>query len=325
MFEVHVLVQPYQEGRLLSLLHEIKNHVPELNSVKVMATLTSTGCMPRQPMVSGFTRSGACRDTALRLASRLMLFLTGQGLTVTRTKVEQLITPNDLTDDQSVSGDEYYEAHIKVGSSMPNTREYRWLALLCLRHGVQLLLNPYSIKMAPVTTMRSYDCTGTEFMQQHQALVNDLTQAGFSQYKVHMERGIYDSNPYTDSGWLFSGKDYKDYKTPIRTLDEDHDERRLHVPVESETAVMTYIDEIRRLLVVKGGDANMDAEIDRYFIVSVPKKYKFDVAEHFMDGKWLSMVIGLDPTYEYLNTPEKRENENFHTVNKAIKAYESGT
>ena len=80
---------------------------------------------------------------------------------------------------------------------------------------------------------------------------------------------------------------------------------------------MEFINEIERLMLIGDEEA-----LDRYFILSVPKSYKFDVAEHFMNGKWLAMIFALDPDYEYLDTEEKRK-ENFHSINEAVKKYQS--
>lgn len=222
--EVHVLVHPNQELQLESHMAGIRQEFPSLHKAKVMATATSTGVAPRQPMVSGFMISCTPAE-AKELADQLVLYLSDRGLNVIRSKVEVLVTLEKLDGGEAVSGDDYYEAHIKVGSSMPSPDDYHRLAELCLGHGTQLLLNPYSIKMAPVTTMRSYDCTADEFSRRHQALLDDLTKAGFQQYKVHMERGVYDSNPFTDQGWLFHGTCYK---SSITTLDVPE---RLMVPV----------------------------------------------------------------------------------------------
>ena len=81
---------------------------------------------------------------------------------------------------------------------------------------------------------------------------------------------------------------------------------------------MEFINEIERLMLIGDEEA-----LDRYFILSVPKSYKFDVAEHFMNGKWLAMIFALDPDYEYLDTEEKRTEENFHSVNKAVEKYQT--
>lgn len=108
---------------------------------------------------------------------------------------------------------------------MPDRQSYASLAELCLDYGIQLLINPYSIKRAPVTTMRMYDTSLVEFNTKHEAFLRRLTEMGHPVYKVHMEHGVFDTNVFTDMGWLFLGSDYK---TPITTVDCAH---RLEIPV----------------------------------------------------------------------------------------------
>lgn len=215
MYEIHVLVDPSQERLLNDNILLIQRAFPNLLSCKDMATVTSTGVYPRQPMVSGFVNMEKIK--AVSLAQDVEVFLVSIGLTVFRVKVEQLVSFNESTDTaQSVTGDDYYEAHIKVGQSLPESEEYEQLARLCLTHGVQLLLNPYSIKKAPVTTMRLYDVNMGVFKERHERLLKDLQDQGFTIRKQHLERGVYDSNVFTDKGWLFEGDDYK---TPVTTVD----------------------------------------------------------------------------------------------------------
>jgi len=213
-FEIHVLVDPKQEEGLLQASASIHEKHPALHSCKVMATLTSTGVSPRQPMISGFYSATDAAD-AVSFSHSVAKSVEDCGFTVTRIKVEQLISLSDPVLDE-VQGDAYYEAHVKVGSSMPNPDRYRLLAEICLKYGAQLLINPYSIKMAPVTTMRMYDTSVASFASKHQAFLKDLDSHGFTTYKQHLEMGVHDTNVYTDVGWLFHGSEYK---VPITEVD----------------------------------------------------------------------------------------------------------
>ena len=126
MYEIHVLVDPAQERRLNSKILLIQNAFPNLLSCKAMATVTSTSIYPRQPMVTGFVNLE--RDEAVSLAHDVEEFLVSIGLTVFRVKVEQLVSFNETTDkSQTVTGDDYYEAHVKVGQSLPDPDEYERL------------------------------------------------------------------------------------------------------------------------------------------------------------------------------------------------------
>lgn len=214
MYEIHVLIDPMQEKAMLSEVGKVQQTHPELHSCKVMATLTSTGVSPRQPMVSGFYSADNAED-AIAYADRVASTVTDMGYEVVRIKVEYLVNLTDLP--AEVYGDNYYEAHVKVGSSMPTPERYRLLAEICLKYGIQLLVNPYSIKMAPVTTMRMYDANASAFAAKHGAFLSDLEANGFTMYKQHLEMGVHDTNVYTDAGWLFHDKGY--YTRPITEVD----------------------------------------------------------------------------------------------------------
>jgi hypothetical protein len=154
------------------------------------------------------------------------------GYEVVRIKVEYLVNLTDLPADCEVYDDNYYEAHIKVGSSMPTPERYRLLTEICLKYGIQLLVNPYSIKMAPVTTMRMYDATASAFAAKHGAFLSDLVANGFTMYKQHLEMGVLDTNVYTDAGWLFHDKEY------TRPITEVDCPERLMAPVVVTVASM---------------------------------------------------------------------------------------
>ena len=98
---------------------------------------------------------------------------------------------------------------------MLSDERYEILAKICLKYGIQLLINPYSLKMAPVTTMRMYNTSLEQFKNKNTSFVNELIRNDFTIYKQHIERGVYDTNVYTDSGWLFFGNDYKSSITDI--------------------------------------------------------------------------------------------------------------
>lgn len=59
----------------------------------------------------------------------------------------------------------------------------------------------------------------------------------------------------------------------------------------------------------------------RYFIRSVPNDIALEVAEYFRNGMWLAIVINFDPRYDYINTTDKREAENFHTIGSLVDDY----
>ena len=224
MFEVHVLTDPSQEDLLNNKIDEIRLQFPLLFSCKDMATLTSTGVSKRQPMVSGFMSTDD-KQVAINMANSVASYLSKIMIAVTRIKVEQLITLDaTATQCATATGEQYYEAHIKIGQIIPDSITYESLAMICLKYGVQLLFNPYSHKLAPVTTMRMYDTDLFSFKEKHTAFMEELREADFVLLKQHLEYGVYDSNVYTDSGWLFLGKDYK---TPITSVDCD---ARLRIP-----------------------------------------------------------------------------------------------
>ncbi len=54
------------------------------------------------------------------------------------------------------------------------------------------------------------------------------------------------------------------------------------------------------------------------FYNCVPANLLFDLGEHFENPDWLNHAIDKDPSLEFINTPWKREHENFHTVNRIL-------
>ena len=218
-FEAHILVSPNEEAKLNEKFSELKkaiNSKVHVVNVRPMATITTTGINPRQPMIT-YIVTNETDESVKNITDTIKSIMVQPPfeLNVVRFKIEQLLSGDHP--ELKVTGDEYFESHVKIGKTLPNDDEYRKMATICLKYGVQLVVNPYSKVIAPVTTFRKYDATYTEFINLHESLVNDLTNCGYELFKIHLEMGILDTNVHTDEGWLFKNGCYK---TPITEPDE---------------------------------------------------------------------------------------------------------
>jgi len=57
---------------------------------------------------------------------------------------------------------------------------------------------------------------------------------------------------------------------------------------------------------------------DWFFTSCVPVQYMLEIGEYFENKDWCEFALEIDPDLEYLNTPEKRTAENFHTLNRIL-------
>lgn len=219
-YEVHILIDPNDEEKLRLNFNTLKiilkdNHLRV--DPRIMATITSTGINKRQPMIT-FCITNQTEKDAINIANKVQEIMANDkiGLNVVRVKVEQLLSGDNSELD--VMGENYFESHVKIGKCIPDKDIYRDIATTCLKYGTQLLINPYSNVIAPVTTFRKYNISYNEFITLHDELCNELTNKGFSIYKIHIEKGIMDTNVYTDREWLFHGNDFK---TSITEINEE--------------------------------------------------------------------------------------------------------
>lgn len=217
-YEVHILIAPYQEKMMTDKFDVLKEKVKDSGlsiHPKKMSTATSTGENKRQPMIT-FTVVNQTEENVKNTTDLVEAIMTSDalGFKVPRIKIEQLLSRNHSG--LTVSGDKYFESHVKIGDKIPDKENYKNIATICLKYGAQLVVNSYSTIIAPVTTFRKYDLSFDEFIGLHDQLIDDLKNAGFQPYKIHIEMGIVDTNVYTDRGWLF----LEDYKTPITQVDE---------------------------------------------------------------------------------------------------------
>lgn len=180
-YEIHVLVSP----KLEQAVFNGNVDPPPGPGWRPTLTVTTTGVAPRQPMWT------ACK----RFPSDAAAQAYGKTLEGVRVKVERLGVPLG-----NVEGDEYLEAHAKI---IMRGVDYAQLARICLEFGVQLLVNPRSNRPWPVTTMRRYDCSEGTFLAEHDKLLEAICGVGCEIHRAHLERGVLDTNPSTDQGWLF--------------------------------------------------------------------------------------------------------------------------
>lgn len=222
-YEIHVLVNAKQEKLLCDNMTNIKSDLCDLNLInfKKMATITTTGVSQRQPMITCKIFNVDNRK-AIDVSLTIKSVIEKYKITVVRTKVEMMIGQvNSDTLSLSVENDNYFESHIKIGKEIPSPEEYYKLADICLKYGTQLLINPDSDVIAPVTTFRSYDTSFANFLKDHNKMYQELETNGYLVFKVHLELGIYDTNVNTDQNWLFKDN----YKEKI--MEQDCPERMI--------------------------------------------------------------------------------------------------
>jgi len=166
---------------------------------KRATTVTTTGVCRVQNMYTSHVNATSVLG-AMGRVSQLEPFLKEHAMTLTRVKIERLFTPDSSDAPQAVSGTEYLEAHIKFADVAPG--RFEQLAMECLSHGVQMLINPLSTSPLPVTTLRMYNTSLQKFLQTHDSVVRAVSRVATIQ-RVHLEHGVVDTNPMTDEGWLF--------------------------------------------------------------------------------------------------------------------------
>jgi len=224
-YEVHILISPSEEQYLISNFRKLRvslSRIENVTNLKKMATVTTTGISKRQPMIT-FNVINKSESTVKNITKNVTYIMAHKpfNFNIVRVKIERLLSGNNHN--LQVTDNMYFESHIKIGKYIPSPSDYKKLAQICLKYGVQLLLNPDSRIIAPVTTLRKYDTTYNDFINLHNQLVNELLDNKFETYKTHIEMGIFDSNVYTDEGWLFKNGNYK---IPITEMDDT----RLLVP-----------------------------------------------------------------------------------------------
>lgn len=186
LYEIHALIDPSKEEKLFA--GELP--APDESNWKPTLTVTTTGRFPRQPMWT--THRAFDNDEKARAYGKEI----AKNTSYVRVKVERL---GITRDDPVVAGEDYFESHIKVKPG----GDVEALAKACLLFGAQLLVNPRSTLVAPVTTLRRYDITSRAFLALHEALTRKIQSAGHEVHRTHLERGILDTNVTTDEGWLY--------------------------------------------------------------------------------------------------------------------------
>jgi hypothetical protein len=226
--EIHLIIYPKDEGLLRKNINEITSLMStsiaphSIHSAKVMATNTTTGNYKRQPMLT-FYVTNVDKESIINITIKTKEILGNYGIHVLRAKSE--IQLSDKNHCITVTDDEYLECHMKIDKNIPSKARYTELANILIKYGVHLLINYDSTTVAPVTTMRCYNIDYKSFKKINDMVEKELSNNGFSIFKKHIEHGIYDDNVYTDEGWLFNGKDYKNSITEIDCKE------RLEIPV----------------------------------------------------------------------------------------------
>ena len=62
-------------------------------------------------------------------------------------------------------------------------------------------------------------------------------------------------------------------------------------------------------------------KMTQYFKTKIPKDMRLDIAVEFKNPKWCLWTIENDLDLEFIDTYEKRENENYHELNEILGYY----
>jgi len=197
-YEIHVLVNPEQELVLENFVLEEANFFKQFIRPRKMTTVTSTGQFTRQPMFTCMVKCATYDESIDKM--KLISKKIQEKCSVVREKVEGSHVDSNLP--IQVENLQYYEFHTKVLNVL-NNDSWTKLAKLCLPFGVGLLYNSDSKLQRPVTTLRCYDTSYQEALQLNNKLNKELLDNGFTLDTTHCEYSLYDTNVYTDSGWMF--------------------------------------------------------------------------------------------------------------------------
>jgi len=217
--EIHIIIFQKYENKLREKMYDVINEISasvkphKIYSPKVMATNTTTGKYARQPMLT-FYLINVNKETIIDITKKSKKVINDFGIEVHRAKSEIQLSEKGIHC-ITVSGEEYLESHMKIGKIIPSEDRYEQLAKLLIKYGVHLLINYDSTTVAPVTTLRCYDIDYPSFKKINDAVEAELNKNDFHIFKKHLEYGIYDDNVYSDEGWLFKDKDYKNSITEI--------------------------------------------------------------------------------------------------------------
>jgi hypothetical protein len=244
-YEVHILVQPELEDQIDEWVQKNKDYFTKkykLANFRKMATVTSTGSYPRQPMLT-FKVQKTNFDDSVSLCNKISKIIeqnlkttsnaitrqkvegTANAITrqkvegvanaitrqkvegvanaITRQKVEGVANekPYDPSMPLFISGTQYYEFHTKV--NIVSNSEWERLAKLLSEYSIPLLYNPNSNMIRPVTTERYYDTNWETATKKHMKIKEILVDNNFEILNDSWEYSMYDTNLYTDKGWMF--------------------------------------------------------------------------------------------------------------------------
>ena len=240
-YEVHVLINPQDpenHTRLRAWHATNKEQLLKmgfLNS-RIMATRTSVGVYPIQPMITCLVNVRDHKESQQRtdeLAKIVNQALTSNADNLVQRSKSEKIVPDNLVQRsksekivqpdtshllaQSVSDYRYFESHMKIkgihidGKIQTINTIALWiqLAKLCRsaawtdrKISVVLLSNFDSAKGPyPVSTLRMYDTNLKTFLHEDYKFAQFLRENGYEVIGHHVEEGTYDDNPFTDLDW----------------------------------------------------------------------------------------------------------------------------
>lgn len=210
-YEIHILVDLQYEEKLNVWVEKNKYyfsniHNPKLINFRKMTTVYSSGSHLRQPMLTFRVQKNKF-DDAVKLCNNITLLLEnnlGKNIVI-RQKVEGLTNTNAIPYDPSmpitISGTQYYEFHTKI--NLTTKSEWIRLAILLSEYSIALLYNEQSKMICPVTTERYYDTDWKTTLKKHIKIKEILIKNNFEIINDTGEYSLYDTNLYTDKGWLF--------------------------------------------------------------------------------------------------------------------------
>ena len=176
--------------------------VAEAHGLKYTRIVLDRGATPDQPMLT--LRARGPLATVVAEGQAWVARLAGDGFTVVRVKVEASpFNAGVPQHDAEVPPERYFEHHVKLVLGTPEIEAARRISG---RHTAHLSRNARrgdaGGRHERFVTQRCHGCGRPEARRRLDALVAELTAAGFAIAEVEQEYVVLDSNPAVDAGWI---------------------------------------------------------------------------------------------------------------------------
>jgi len=193
LHEIHITVNPTQ---IFTLRWFCKQH-----KMKPILASTAYGNHPNQLMISKY-KNGSSKE-AIEKAYSIAKDMEVAGLEILRVKVEAMVHNKGCPTGDVIpkNPEEYFEFHIKI--LVDSWDEYQQLSHVATRYSAHLSFNAFKRELEPLVTLRVFNCSYIEAMNKKAELIEAIQGVGFTtNFEIHQEFSVYDSNQKLDKGWL---------------------------------------------------------------------------------------------------------------------------